>query len=179
MFAHSTARRPVHVILLVFFAVASHGCRIYSFTGSSIDFSEYKTLSVANFYNNAGTGPANLSQTFTEQMRDYFQNNTPLKIVGSNGNLHLEGAIVGYDVSPVAPTGNQGTQVQASLNRLTIRVQVKYVDSKDETKNFDQPFVAYEDFPQNRTLSQVERDLIPVISERIIFDVFNRSVANW
>ncbi len=155
------------------------GCKIYSLTGTTLDFSKIKTISINNFYNNAGTGPANLAQTFTERMRDYFQNNTPLKIVTGNSDLHIEGSIVGYDVTPVAPTGNQGTQVQASLNRLTIRVQVKYINNTNEDENFDQTFTAYEDFAQSRTLSQVESSLIPTISDRIVYDVFNRSVANW
>lgn len=158
------------------------GCRVvrYSFTGTSIDPDVYKTISVNMFFNNAGNGPANLAQRFSEQMRDYYQNNSSLRIVGNGtGDLHFEGAIVGYELSPVAPTGDQGTQVQASLSRLTIRVQVKFVNTKDEEQNFDQPFSAYEDFPQAQTLSQVEASLIPVITERIILDVFNRSVANW
>jgi len=171
--------RSLNVSLLVLAALLLNGCKTYSFTGTSIDFSKIKTLSINNFYNNAGTGPANLAQTFTERMRDYFQSNTPLNIVNSNSDLHIEGAITGYDVTPVAPTGNEGTQVQASLNRLTIRVQVKYINNQNEEENFDQPFTAYEDFPQNRTLSQVENELITVISDRIVYDVFNRSVANW
>ncbi len=151
----------------------------YSFTGTSLDFTKIRTISINNFYNNAGTGPANLAQTFTERMRDYYQSNTPLKIVTTNSDLHLEGSITGYDVTPVAPTGNTGTQVQASLNRLTIRVQVKYINNQNEEENFDQSFTAYEDFPQSSTLSQVERELIITISDRIVFDIFNKSVANW
>ncbi len=179
MFSRYYLLKALNLCLFLSLLLHSTGCSVYSFTGTSMDFSKIKTISVNNFYNNAGTGPANLAQTFTERMRDYYQSNTPLKIVTGNSDLHIEGAIIGYDVTPVAPTGNQGTQVQASLNRLTMRVQVKYVNTQNEEENFDQAFVAYEDFPQNRTLSQVERELITVISDRIVFDVFNRSVANW
>ena len=174
--------KPANLCLLASVLLATHGCKVvnYSFTGTTIDPAVYKTISVNTFYNNAGNGPANLAQTFSERMRDYYQNNSALRIVGNGtGDLHFEGAIVGYDLSPVAPTGDQGTQVQASLSRLTIRVQVKFVNTQDEEQSFDTQFSAYEDFPQSQTLTQVESGLIPVITERIILDVFNRSVANW
>jgi hypothetical protein len=58
-------------------------------------------------------------------------------------------------------------------------VQVKFVNNFDETKNFESQFAAYEDFAQNRTLSQVETELITVIFDRIIYDVFNKTVADW
>ncbi len=167
--------------ILILLLAITQGCGSvnYSFTGTTIDPTIYKTIFINNFYNNSGSGPANLSQKFTERMKDYFQNNSSLKLTNSNGDLQFEGSITGYTVSPVAPTGDQGTQVQASLNRLTISVQVKYINTKDETQNFESSFSAYEDFPQNRTLTQVENDLIPTISDRIVLDVFNRSLANW
>lgn len=158
------------------------GCGIYSFTGTTLS-PDIKNISVANFYNNSGGGPANLSQTLTESLKEYYQRNSTLKIAPPDGNadLQLEGSIVGYEVTPVAPTApatGQQTPL-ASLNRLTVRVQVKFVNTKDETQNFDTSFSAYEDFPQERTLTQVENEKIPIIFERIVFDVFNKSVANW
>ncbi|MDJ1472953.1 LptE family protein [Cytophagaceae bacterium DM2B3-1] len=167
------------MILTTLILVPLNGCKIYSFSGTTMDFTKVKTISINVFYNNAGNGPANMAQTFTERMRDYYQNNTPLKIVTTTSDLHIEGSIVGYEVTPVAPTGNQGTQVQASLQRLTMRVQVKYVNNQDEEQNFDQQFSAYEDFAQGTSLSQVESSLITTISDRIVYDVFNKSVANW
>jgi hypothetical protein len=157
--------------LILFFPT---GCGIYSFTGISLDPS-IKTIAIANFYNNAGNGPANLSQTLSERLRDYYQGNSPLKISNPDGDLLISGTIMGYDVTPVAPSADQS----ASLNRLTIRVQVKFVNNFDETKNFESQFAAYEDFAQNRTLSQVESELITVIFDRIIYDVFNKTVADW
>ncbi len=161
----------IFVLLLLFLPTS---CGVYSFTGINLD-PRIKTVAITNFYNNSGGGPANLSQTFTERMKDYYQNNSPLKIANQDGDLLLEGSIVGYDLIPVAPTADQ----QASLNRLTIRVQVKFTNTVDETKNFDSQFSFYSDFPQTETLSSAEGRLIDIIFEQIIYDVFNKSVADW
>ncbi len=160
--------------LLPLLLLVPTSCGIYSFTGINLD-PNIKTVAIANFYNNSGGGPANLSQTFTERLKDYYQGNSPLKIVNQDGHLLLEGSIVGYDLMPVAPTAEQ----QASLNRLTIRVQVKFTNTFDETKNFDSQFSFYRDFDQNQSLSSVEPQLIDAIFEQIIYDIFNKSVADW
>ncbi len=173
------SRFPLHPrhlqwALIVLVSLLPTGCGVYSFTGISLS-PEIKSIAIANFYNNAGNGPANLSQTLTEELRDYYQNNSPLSITSPDGDLLVSGTIMGYDVTPVAPSGD----AQASLNRLSIRVQVKFVNNFDETKNFESQFSHYADFPQEQTLSQVEAGLIEVIFERIVYDVFNKTVADW
>jgi hypothetical protein len=150
------------------------GCGVYSFTGINLD-PNIKSIAISNFYNNAGNGPANLSQTFTEELRDYYQGNSPLSVTSPDGDLVVSGTIIGYDVTPVAPSGD----AQASLNRLTIRVQVKFVNNADESKNFDSQFSHYADFQQEQTLSQVEAQLVDVIFERLVYDIFNKTVADW
>jgi hypothetical protein len=157
-------------------------CGIYSFTGTTLS-PDIKNISVANFINNAGGGPANISQQLTEKVKEYYQQNSTLKIADpdANADLQLEGTIVGYDVTPIAPTApTAGQQTQlASLNRLTIRVQVRFTNTKNEQENFDAPFSFYADFPQERTLTQVENELVNTIFDQIVFDIFNKSVANW
>jgi hypothetical protein len=158
--------------------ISCTGCGFvkYSFTGTTLR-PDVKTISVANFINNSGGGPANITQNFTERVKDYYQQNSTLKIYPPNGtaDLQLEGAITGYDLTPIAPTQGQF----ASLNRLTVRVQVKFVNTKDETENFDAPFSFYADFPQERTLTAVENELLTEIFDQIVLDIFNKSVANW
>jgi hypothetical protein len=120
-------------------------------------------------------GPANLPQKLTEQLKEYFQKNTSLTILPSGGDLILEGSIVGYDVTPAATTAND----QAGLNRLNVTVQVRFTNAKDETKNFDQSFTYYADFPQEQTLDQNEARLLPTIQENLIQQIFNKSAADW
>jgi hypothetical protein len=150
------------------------GCRAYSFKGSTLS-SDLKTIFINNFTLAAAGGPANLGNTITEKLKEYYQRNTQLKLKPLNPDLMLEGSLIGYDLSPQAPT----SQDKAGLNRLTITLQVKFSNMKDEEKNFDQNFSFYADFDQTQTLSQVESKLIPIILDQIILDIFNKSAGDW
>jgi hypothetical protein len=150
------------------------GCGAYSFKGSTLS-SDLKTITINNFTLAAAGGPANLGNTITEKMKEYYQRNTQLKLKPANADLLLEGSVVGYDLTPQAPT----SQDKAGLNRLTITLEVKFSNMKDEEKNFEQNFSFYADFDQNQTLSQVESKLIPIILDQIILDIFNKSAGDW
>jgi hypothetical protein len=123
----------------------------------------------------AAGGPTNLSLTVNEKLKEYFQRNTSLKLSTINPDLSLEGTIVGYDLSPQAPTSDD----KAGLNRLTLRIQFRLNNRLDETKNFEQEFSFYQDFPQNQTLSAVEKNLIPKLLDQITLDLFNKMAGDW
>ena len=150
------------------------GCGIYSFTGTSLA-PDVKTISIQNFVNVSGGGPANLQQTFSEKARDYFQRNTNLSLLRQGGDLQIQGSIVGYELTPLPPSSND----VASQTRLTMRVKVNYVHTKDEEQSFDETFSFYADFPSNQNITAVEPSLIETISDQIILQIFNRTVANW
>jgi len=153
----------------------------YSFTGASLS-PHIKTIAIANFYNDSGGGPPNLSQQFTEEIKDYYARNTSLAVVNGNGDLQLEGSIVSYQFSPVAPqaTGTNEQADRAGLMRLTITVKASYVNTRDDTFDFNnKTFSFYEDFSANVNPATVEEGLINTIFEQIIFDIFNATVANW
>lgn len=147
----------------------------YSFTGTSFDNGE-QTISIQNFRNQASLAPPNLPQQFTEDLRDFYQNNTDLELVESGGDIELQGAITGYELRPVAPTGEE----RAALNRLTISVKVSYINHKNTKQNFqNRNFSFYDDFPQSQSLSAVEVTLNEEITEQIILDIFNQTAADW
>ena len=93
----------------------------------------------------------------------------------------MEGTITQYALTPIAPTGSPGgTGVErAAQTRLTIGIKVKFTNLKDKEQNFDQQFSFYADFDQSKSFATVERELIETISDQIILDIFNKSVANW
>ncbi|MFN8356573.1 MAG: LptE family protein [Spirosomataceae bacterium] len=160
------------------------GC--YSFRGSSIS-PDLKTIQIQNFSMNTSGGPANMALSMSEKMKEYFQRNSGLKLANVNPDLQMEGSITGFDVSPVAPTvssgnsfgGTQSSTDRGGLNRLTITIQVRFSNNKDETKNFDQSFSFYADFPQNQTVTQVEGTLVPKILDQIVLDIFNKAAGDW
>jgi hypothetical protein len=154
------------------------GCTVhYSTTGASIP-ADAKTVSVAYFPNRAAIVYPTLSQDLTEKLKDKFISQTSLNMVGSDGDLSFEGEITGYDTRPIAISGNNQTD-QASLNRLTITIKVKFVNQKDPKSNFDTQFSAYEDYSSEKDLDSVEGELVPEILDKLIEDIFNRSVVNW
>ncbi len=159
-------------------SVATTSCGVYSFTGTSISA---ETISIQNFYNEADQGPPNLSQTFSDKMRDYFQQNTNLTLIQTEGELQFEGTVSGYRLSPVAPTASGDPNVAdlAALTRLTITVHVIYFNITDGEFDFDKSFSFYADYKNDLALTAVEDRLIDEIFEQIILDIFNASVANW
>jgi hypothetical protein len=160
--------------LLVILNISS--CKVYSLTGVNIDYNKIKTVSVLNFINEAGAGPANLAQSFTEKLRIYMIQNTSLRLVNSGGDLQYDGSIVMYTVSSVAA----GQANLATQNRLTMAVKCNYLNTVEEEKSFQGQTVSnIFDFPFDQTLSQIETKAIEDISNRIIFDIFTKSVANW
>lgn len=170
--------KKTFIILLATFATfVFSGCRInYSFTGASID-PEVKTASVAFFPNQAPLAQPILSQAFTEALKDIFLSQTNLSLVQKGGDLHFEGAITGYSTSIVAVQG--GNNAQASRNRLTITVNVKFVNSKNEKQNFETSFSRFADYDASQNFSSVEESLIKDINQQLVQDIFNRAVTNW
>jgi hypothetical protein len=158
------------------------GCGVgvqYSMSGST---TTAESISVVEFYNNADLGPANMSQTLTNDLKNYFIQNSSLKVVPEEGQLQLEGEIMDFKLTPIAPTatGNSDDLTSASLTRLTITVKATFINTVDENLSFkDKRFSFYQDFPNEENLSDIEEQLTKTIFNRIITDIFNASVANW
>lgn len=151
----------------------------YSMTGTS---TTAETLTIAEFYNNADLGPANMAQTLTNELKNYFIQNTNLTVVQEEGQLVLEGEITDFRLTPIAPvsTGRDEDITSASSTRLTITVKATYINTLDDKMSFkDKTFSFYKDFPNELNFADVEENYTTEIFDRIINDIFNASVANW
>ena len=160
-------------VLVLTLAFVCHGCGIYSFSGASIP-AEAKTVSVDYFPNHAQLVNPLLSNNLTNALRDAMTNQTTLDMVESGGDLSFEGEITDYKTSPVAITGQT-----AAMNRLTITVKVRFSNRIDETKDFEQTFSRYEDYPSNQELISVQESLTATIVEQLVEDIFNKALVNW
>jgi len=167
-----TALRSFIVIFLV--SILASGCGVYSFTGASIP-PEAKTISVQFFPNRAQLIEPVLSPVFTDALRDQFVNQTNLEMIDRNGDLAIEGEIIEYKTSPVAIQGDQ----TAALNRLTIGVNVRFINRFEPDKDFEQKFVQFLDYPSESNLTAVKDELILGITEMLTTDIFNKAVINW
>ena len=166
--------RNLNFILLLFVAVVINGCSVYNFTGTGkIDA---KTFQVNYFQNNAELIEPGIERTFTLRLQDLIQNQTNLNLTNTNGDLVYEGEIVRYNVTPMTATAD----IRAAQNRLTIAVNVRFINKNKEIDNFERQFSFYDDFPADTPLagSQLTKSL-DVIFERITQDVFNESLAKW
>lgn len=166
-------------VIVLFFS----GCSVkYSFTGTNINYEEVQTFSIENFFNDSGGGPANMEQQFTESLKDFFQRNTQLELIQSNGDLQFNGAIKRYTLTPqaVVSGGNPNLPDRAGQMRLTIAVEVEFINLSNEEENLKQNFSFFQDYdPRTTTLLDVESRLVEEIFKNIIQDVFTATVANW
>ena len=168
---------PLHIIaaIVIITGAASQSCKItYSFTGVAIN-PQIKTVSIQYFDNRAPLVQATLSQVFTDALRDKIQGQTSLNLVTGYGDVDFSGEIKNYETRPQAITGSE----TAALNRLSITVRVKFENAVEPDKNFDTSFTRYEDYDSSKDLSSVEDELIKLIIENIIEDIFNKAFVNW
>jgi len=169
-------KKSIYILLLCVISFFNESCKIkYSLNGATVPI-EAKTVSVAFFANNTTLGSPSLSQKFTEKLRDMVSTQTNLALMKQNGDLQFEGTITDYNVAPVAI---QSAGDQAALNRLTITVNVKYSNKFDPTKNFEQSFTRFADYPTSSSLSAQENDLLISINKQLTEDIFNKSFNNW
>lgn len=158
-------------VLLGFFIL--NGC--YTLSGSSIK-PEWETIRISTFPNYAPYQNPNLSQQFTNELQDIFNNRTKLNLsTDDNSDLLIDGEITGYQQTSVAIQANE----VAGKNRLTMSVRVRYQNNQDESKSFDRSFSAYEDFEANLTLQQAEGALLDSILEQLTTQIFNAIAMDW
>ena len=164
------------IIALILVSITFNSCGTYSFTGADIDYTTTKTFQVNYFKNDAPIVEPGIGRDFTLKLQDLLLNQTNLDLVNSSGDLIFEGEIIEYYIAPITAT----SEITAAQNRLTIIINVRFYNTKEELKDFDQRFRFYYDYPGSSQLVGSEKDeAVNVIFERITQDIFNASLANW
>ena len=173
--SHTILKRLLPLVALLLIPT---GCRIsYKLTGSALDYTVYKSIAIGNFPIRAALVYPPLQQTFENALLDYVQRNTRLQTTDNTGaaDLQMEGEITNYSLSPQAV----GADAYASQTRLTISVRVRYTDNRDDSKDIDQTFSAYRDFPASEMLTDVQDQLCTEISDELVELIFNSTLGNW
>jgi hypothetical protein len=142
-----------------------------------------KTINVQFFENNAALVVNNLSQTFTEALKDRIRTQTSLSLVRGEADATMSGAITGYSIAPasIQATANNVAPI-ADANRLTITVRVKFSfdaakTPADKKLSFEESFTKFADYRGD--ISSQEQALIQQINKQLIDDIFNRAFSNW
>ncbi|MDA7794288.1 LPS assembly lipoprotein LptE [Flavobacteriales bacterium] len=158
----------------VLLALIISSCGVYTFSGSSIS-SEVKTVNINFFENKTSLSPSNLSNNFTEALKDKLSSETNLSPVSTDGDLTYTGYISNYDIKPIAIQADE----TAAKNRLTISVKVTFTNKLQEEYNFDKTFSRYADYDSGEDLKSIEDRLNEEITEQLIDNIFNESISNW
>lgn len=162
--------------LIFLFAIIAtcNSCSYYNFTGTGkIDA---KTFQVNYFQNSAELIEPGIERTFTQALQNLIQNQTNLSLTNTGGDLVYEGEITDYRISPMAATADQ----RAGQNRLTISVNVRFVNTKKEDDNFEKRYSFFFDYSGTEQLVGAQlNNAIQTIYDRITQDVFNDSLAKW
>lgn len=162
------------LLILLIALICLQSCGYYSFTGA--DTGNAETFQVNFFNNEAQLIEPGIDRDFTLQLQDLIQNQTKLSLVNSNADLIYEGEITRYYIAPMTATADS----RAAQNRLTIAVNVRYYNTLNPEKDFEQVFSFYFDFPANAQLIGAQKEeAINEIFLRITQDVFNASLTNW
>lgn len=159
------------IAILLLFA----GCSIrVTMSGASIP-DNLKTFSVQYIVNRAPLVNPTLSQNFTEALKDRIMNESRLNLSRDLGDVDFSGEITGYDTRPMAIKAD----AVSAETRLTVTVKIRCRNMKDPKRNWESTFSAYQDFPSERNLAEVEDELTKIIIEQITENVFNKAFADW
>lgn len=163
------------IVFTLSFVIIVQSCKVnYSFTGA--DVGSATTFQVNNFQNTAANVEPGISRDFTVLLQDLILNQTSLDLVNNNGDLIYEGELVEFYVAPITAT----SQSTAAQNRLTVGVNVRFFNTQDETKDFEQRFSFYFDYEgQAQLIGSRLDEALAFIFERLTQDIFNASLANW
>ncbi|HEX8574845.1 MAG TPA: LptE family protein [Flavobacterium sp.] len=151
-----------------------NSCSVYNFTGTGKI--NAKTFQVNYFQNNAELIEPGIERTFTQRLQEIIQNQTNLSLTNTNGDLVYEGEITNFRISPMTATADQ----RAAQNRLTITVNVRFINRNKEEDNFEKPFSFFYDYSGTEQLvgGQLSTALDEIFT-RITQDIFNASLAKW
>lgn len=166
----------MHAFALIGLLVLVNACSVsYKFNGASINYDKVKTISVADFPIKAAYVYAPLATKFNEKLKDVYVQQTRLRLVPRNADLQVEGEITGYNQY------NQAVKADgySSEVKLTITVNVRYVNNTNHEEDFEQQFSAFRTYDSTQMLTAVQDELIEQMVKEIADQIFNATVANW
>ena len=164
------------LLLLTAVAVSFTACAIsFKFNGASIDYSTTKSISVADFPNNAALVNPPLSNELSEGIRSIYQRQTRLELTRKGGDLELEGEIIGYEVTPMSIAADS----YSAETKLTLTVRVRFVNNVRPEESFEKTYSAYQTFDSSRLLTDVQDELCATMVKEIAESIYNDTVAKW
>ena len=163
-------------LLLILLALLVSACTIsYRFNGASIDYETTKTIQIDNFPIRSAYVWAPMQSIFQNRITEVYLNQTKLKQVKKNGDLQLAGEIVAFDqFNKGISSDGYSSQVQ-----LKMTVNVRFVNNKKHTDDFERQFTATSEYDASQQLNAVQEELVTQMVKDLADQIFNATVANW
>lgn len=167
---HLVRALPLLAALLV------SACTIsYRFNGASIDYETTKTIQIDNFPIRSTYVWAPMQSIFQNKLTDIYASQTKLQQVKKNGDMQLAGEITGFDqYNKGISSDGYSSQVQ-----LKMTVNVRFVNNKKHTDDFERQFSATAEYDASQQLTAVQEELVTQMVKDITDQIFNATVANW
>jgi hypothetical protein len=116
-----------------------------------------------------------MQSIFQNRITEIYANQTKLKQVKKNGDLQLAGEIVAFDqFNKGISSSGYSSQVQ-----LKMTVNVRFVNNKKHTDDFERQFTATAEYDASQQLNAVQEELVTQMVKDITDQIFNATVANW
>lgn len=147
----------------------------YKFTGTSIDYTKTKTISLDKFPIRANYVWSPMEAMFYNSLSDAYARKTKLSVLKRDGDLQLAGEIVEYTQTNKS-ISSEGYSAQVQL-KLT--VNVRFVNTKNHDQDFEQRFSATTEYESTQQLVNVQEQLVQEMIDNIVDQIFNATVANW
>lgn len=166
----------IRLLYIISVAAMFSGCTIsYKFNGASIDYTKTKSISIAEFTNTAELVYPPFAQQFSEKLRDIYTRNTRLQVLKKGGDMHLEGEITEYYLTPMAIS----TDTYASQTKLTVSINVRFKNNKNPQDDFEKKYSSFQTFDSSRMLNDVQDEILKTIMDEISDNIYNETVAKW
>ena len=163
-------------LFFYFFTFIMSSCSVsYKFNGASIDYSQTKTITIAEFPIRSSYVWGPMGPMFNNQLKDQFANHTRLEQVKRNGDLKIEGEIVRYEQR----NKSVSAEGYSAMTELTMTVTVRFTNNKNHNEDFEQQFTASQSYETTQSLNAVQEELVTLMVKDLCDQIFNRTVANW
>ena len=168
-------RKPFDLFIFSSAILIFISCSVsYKFEGGSVNYDLTKTIQIADFPNRTAFYPP-MSSIFNLALRKRFIEQTRLKEVSNNADIEIEGEITGFDVAGTAVKSD----AYASQTRLTITVRIQYINNREAGKNVERSFTSFQEFPNTRSINDVQDELVKKIIDELVDMIYNATVAVW
>lgn len=167
--------KEIRFILLVIIALSLNSCGLYSLSGVTIP-DNIKTFQVDYFGYQAVLVEPGLERDFTLALQDLINDQSKLSLTPRNGDYIYQGEITRFYIAPMTATADS----RAAQNRVTLEVNLRFTNTKDEEESFEKKYSFFYDYDANAQLQGSTLETAKeVLFEQITQDIFNDTLAKW